>query len=290
MTTMPANSPRSIRVKSGDLTLRCLEWGPPRGFPIVLLHGLRGHAHAWDDVARALSTTYRVIAVDQRGRGESDWAPDGDYSMQAFVRDIAGLCEALDLESIALVGHSMGGRNGIMFAATYPERVTTFIVVDVGPEVAPEGAARIRDEVIRSPERFHSLDDAVALARQENALASHEVIRRRLEFQTMPHADSGITWRYDPVIREQVRMNTRAKPPDLWEMWRRIKCPVLIVRGAETDVLSPEILERMTTVRSDFETVQVARAGHTVFEDNPADFVVVVSRWLDDHIVTPDRA
>ena len=290
MTTIDAESPRSIRVRARDVTLRCLEWGPPNAFPVVLLHGLRGHAHAWDDVARGLSTTYRVIAVDQRGRGESDWAPDGDYSMQAFVRDIEGLCRALALESLALVGHSMGGRNGMMFAATFPERVAAFIVVDVGPEIAPEGAARIRDEVIRSPECFQSLDDAVALARVENPLASDEVLRRRLKFQTKPHPGGGITWRYDPVIREQVRTNTRAKPPDLWEMWRRIHCPVLIARGAKTDVLSPEILERMVAMRPDCETVDIPRAGHMVFEDNPADFLAVASWWLNDHIVTPNRA
>lgn len=290
MTTIGTGSPRSIRVRAGEITLRCLEWGSPGGFPVVLLHGLRGHAHSWDDVARALSTTYRVIAVDQRGRGESDWAPGGDYSIQAFVRDLEALCGALHLESIALVGHSMGGRNGIMFAATCPERVSTFIVVDVGPEIASLGAARIRDEVIRAPEHFQSLDDAIALARQENPLASERILRRRLEFQTVPHPDGGITWRYDPVVREQMRTNTRAKPPDLWEMWRQIQCSVLIVRGAETDVLSPEILERMTTVHPGCGTVQIARAGHMVFEDNPADFVSAASRWLNDHTETPNLA
>src|SRR6187399_141264 len=113
MTAVTA-TPRSLRIPVGRVTLRCLEWGAPSGFPVVLLHGLRGHAHSWDDVAAELGKTYRVIAVDQRGRGESDWAPDGDYSMEAFSEDTAGLCNALGLDAIALIGHSMGGRNGIL--------------------------------------------------------------------------------------------------------------------------------------------------------------------------------
>jgi len=70
MTTIAAPGPRSIRVKAGGITLRCLEWGSPDALPVVLLHGLRGHAHSWDDVAAALGKSWRVIAVDQRGRGE----------------------------------------------------------------------------------------------------------------------------------------------------------------------------------------------------------------------------
>ena len=283
MTAVTA-TPRSLRIPVGRVTLRCLEWGAPSGFPVVLLHGLRGHAHSWDDVAAELGKTYHVIAIDQRGRGESDWAPDGDYSMEAFSEDTAGLCNALGLDAIALIGHSMGGRNGILFSSRFPERVSAFVLVDVGPEVDPQGAARIRDEVVKAPERFDSLEDAVVAACQENPLADVNIIRRRLEFQTMPHRDGGITWRYDPLVREQVRTNTRAKPPDLWEMWRRIQCPILIVRGTETDVLSPAILRRMTAMQPRCELAEIARAGHMVFEDNPPAFLRVAGSWLRDHV------
>jgi pimeloyl-ACP methyl ester carboxylesterase len=290
MRTIDPGSATSILVKAGGITLRCLEWGSPDAFPVVLLHGLRGHAHSWDDVAADLSTQYRVIAVDQRGRGESEWAPGGDYSMEAFVADIDGLCDALNLRAFALIGHSMGGRNGILFAASHPERVRAFVIVDVGPLVDPQGASRIRDEVIRAPERFDSLDEAIRQARADNPLAGAEVIRRRLTHQTTPHPDGGLTWRYDPVIREQVRGNTRATPPDLWEMWRRIRCPLLVVRGAQTDVLSPDILARMKSLQPEVAVADIARAGHMVFEDNPAEFIRVVRAWLAGHVAPPRDA
>jgi len=289
MSTMDMHDPRSLRVNAGGVTLRCLQWGSPDAFPLVLLHGLRGHAHSWDDVAAALAARYRVIAVDQRGRGASDWAPGGDYSMEAFAADIEGLCAALELRTVALVGHSMGGRNGILFAAQHPERVSAFVLVDVGPIVDPGGAARIRDEIIRSPERFASLEDAIVQAREANPLAAADVIRRRLVHQTMPHPQGGMTWRYDPVIREQVRSNTRATPPDLWKMWQSVRCPVLVVRGSETDVLTPGILERMKALQPACDVAEIPRAGHMVFEDNPAAFIRIARAWLADHI-EPQRA
>ena len=210
--------------------------------------------------------------------------------MEAFSADLVGLCEAMHLDRIALIGHSMGGRNGILFTASYPERIAAFTVVDVGPEVHPAGGARIRDEVVKAPERFDTLDEAIVVARRENPFADAEVIRRRLEHQTMPHPDGGITWRYDPVVRQQIRDNTRAKPPDLWAMWQRIRCPLLVVRGAETDVLSREILGRMKQLQPRCEVAEIPRAGHMVFEDNPVDFIRVASGWLGEHIRVAGRS
>jgi pimeloyl-ACP methyl ester carboxylesterase len=273
-------SPRSAKVRANGIDIHFLEWGSGNGLPIVFLHGLRGHARSWDDVSAALAGQYRVLALDQRGRGETDWAPDGDYTTEAFAADLKAFCDVLRLERFVLVGHSMGGRNGIMFTANNPERVAGFVVADVGPDILPEGAARIRQELLAAPERFDSLEAAVAQTVAENPLATEEVLRRRVQYQTKPMPGGGITWRYDTVIREQVRSNSRPKPPDFWALWKTVTCPTLIVRGSETDILSRESAERMKASIPRAKIVEIPRAAHMVFEDNPRDFIVAVRDWL----------
>jgi esterase len=277
---MATAAPRSAKVRANGINIHYLEWGPSSGKPVVLLHGLRGHAHSWDDVSAALAGEYRVLALDQRGRGDTDWAPDGDYTTEAFVADLAAFVDAIGLERFVLVGHSMGGRNGIMFTARHPDAVAGFVVADVGPDIMPQGAGRIRQELLDAPERFDSLDDAVAQAARENPLASKDVLRRRLQYQTRALPEGGLTWRYDTVIREQVRSNTRPKPPDFWALWKTIRCPVLILRGSETDILARDSAERMRDSVPRAKLVEVPRAAHMVFEDNPSDFVNGLRDWL----------
>lgn len=228
----------------------------------------------------ALAGEYRVIAIDQRGRGETDWPADGNYATEAFVDDLAGFCEALALPPFVLVGHSMGGRNGILFTARQPARVKAFAIVDIGPDIQAEGAARIRKELVDAPEQFESLDAAVAQARAENPLAREPVLRRRVEHQTKPLPRGGVTWRYDPVIRDQVRSGSRPVPPDFWALWQTIKCPTLIVRGAQTDTLAKAVAERMRDSHPRARLVEIPRAAHMVFEDNPSDFTAALRDWL----------
>ena len=113
--------PQDKTVFANGLNLHYLDWGTVGKPAMVLLHGLRGHAHSWDDFSGAVCQQYHVLALDQRGRGLSDWAKDGDYSTGAYVADLAAFCDALGLDSPVLVGHSMGGRNVISFAARYPQ-------------------------------------------------------------------------------------------------------------------------------------------------------------------------
>lgn len=276
-----ATVPQSRFVKTNGLRLHCLEWGASNTTTVVLLHGLRGHAHSWDDVSAALADRYHVLALDQRGRGETDWPKDGNYATEAFADDLASFCDALGLQRFILVGHSMGGRNGIVFTAKQPARVVAFGIVDVGPDIQPEGAARIRKELVDAPERYDSLDAALAQAQLENPLASEAVLRRRVQYQTKPLLDGGIGWRYDGLIREQMRSNARPPPPDFWTLWGEIQCPTLILRGAQTDTLSRAVAERMVHANPRAELAEVPRAGHMIFEDNPAAFNAALLGWLD---------
>ena len=145
-------------VNVNGINIHYLERGDTRSTPMVLLHGLRGHGHSWDDIAAAFSPDYHVLALDQRGRGETDWASDGDYSTDAYVADLEGFCQAKGLDSFVLVGHSMGGRNSLLYASRHPETLQKLVVVDVGPEMDPKGSKRITQEIIDVPEEFDSFE------------------------------------------------------------------------------------------------------------------------------------
>jgi pimeloyl-ACP methyl ester carboxylesterase len=154
---------------ANGLKLHYLDWGAPDHPPLVLLHGLRGHAHSWDDFSAAVCEDYHVLALDQRGRGDSEWAKDGVYTTAAYVADLADFSAALHLDSFILIGHSMGGRNGMAFSARYPDKVRKLVVVDISPGGSSPGSSRIRHEISTMPEEFPSFEAVVdyisALAR-----------------------------------------------------------------------------------------------------------------------------
>jgi esterase len=113
-----------------------VEWGQPAGPAVVVLHGVTGHARTWDDEARLLGARYRVLALDQRGHGDTDPAADGDYSDAALLADLVAFVDTLALPRLSLVALSLGGRVAINFAGSHPGRVERLVVVDIGPEIA----------------------------------------------------------------------------------------------------------------------------------------------------------
>jgi pimeloyl-ACP methyl ester carboxylesterase len=271
--------PQDKTVTANGLQLHYLDWGTAGQPPIVLLHGLRGHAHAWDDFSAAMCEDYHALALDQRGRGDSEWARDGVYTTEAYVADLLGFSEALGLKRFNLVGHSMGGRNSIAFSARYPDKVQKLIIVDIGPAVDPRGSARIRQEITAVPEEFDSFEAVVAYMGKQNRFASAEVLRRRLLYATKPLPNGKIGWRYDLAIREQWRRGS-STPEDLWPAWRSITCPTLIVRGAESDILSAAVTQQMLDAVPSASQVEIPRAAHMVFEENPEDFLAAVRAFL----------
>ena len=272
--------PTDVMVTCNGMNFHYLDWGNEGAPVMLLLHGLRGHAHAWDDVSVRFCGDYRVLALDQRGRGETDWAPRGDYSTDAFVADLEEFCYTLGLEKFVLVGHSMGGRNSMAFAGRNPDMLEKLVIVDIGPDIDPVGSARITRELVEVPPEFDSFEQALQHVMGQNRFASEAVMRRRLTYQTRDLPDGRIGWRYDPEIREQRRNGTGAPPPDLWGPLSNVTCPTLIIRGTETDTISLDCAERMVETLADGKLVHVDNAAHMVFEDNPDGFIAALADFL----------
>ena len=249
-------------IKVGDQNLHYLEWGYAGAPPVVMVHGLTGNAHAFDNLAPHFVPRYHVISVDVRGRGDSDWATDGDSSNDAYVADLEGVREALGFERFSLVGTSLGGRISLTYAGTYPERVERTILNDIGPEVDPRGGSRIATSSRDAVTTFATIEEVMAWHRenrvgfvamsdtQQRVAAGHAVKAR---------PEGGYVWKMDPAVRSDPR---RPDPEASWNLARRIPGPVLLVRGGDSDLLSPEIAQRMMAEMQDCSMVEVPGVGH----------------------------
>src|SRR6266540_6577460 len=123
--------PLDNTLDANGLPLHYLDWGNEAAPPMLLLHGFSGHAHTWDIFARAMCDQFRVLALDQRGHGDSDWAKDGAYGVDDHAADIGAFQDRLALGPLVLVGLSMGGRNAIRYTASHPGKVEQLVIVDI---------------------------------------------------------------------------------------------------------------------------------------------------------------
>ena len=263
-----------------DMRFHYLEHGADRGrAPMLCFHGITQTAHSWDEVAAPLAADRRVLCFDQRGHGDSDWAADAMYTRQEMATDIAALASALALPPAVVVGMSMGGINSMTFAAGHPERVAALVVVDVSPEVKREGVDSIR-RFVQAADVLESFEAFVDRAHTFNPRRSRANIESRLRHNLKQLADGRWTWKYDPQLRSPQRPLGSGLTANLWDDVAAIRCPTLILRGAESDILAPEAAAKLQQAIAGSELVEIPKAGHSVMGDNPGAFVAAVEEFL----------
>jgi len=262
-------------VDIGGLALRYLDWGGD-GPPLVMLHGLSGHARTWDHTAAAVRDRYRVLALDQRGHGDSEWA--SRYGFALMADDLLGFLDALDLGEVTLVGLSMGGIVSFLFAAGHPERVSRLLVLDIGPEIASAGARQVA-AALAANDVFESEDEAFAQARAANPRPTDGALRHRVANNLRPLPDGKLTFKYDKALRRLGAIQDQTSD-ELWAAWRAVSCPVLLVRGNDSDVLAAETAQRMLAENANASLAVVPDCGHSITLDNPQGLVAVASPWL----------
>jgi pimeloyl-ACP methyl ester carboxylesterase len=268
-------------VNLNGLRFHYRDWpGPRPDAPVlVLLHGFTGHARSWDSFAEAMSRDYRVLALDQRGHGETEWAPPDRYGVDDQVADLAAFVAALGLERFTLLGLSMGGRNAIHYAGERPAALERLVIVDIGPEVAAAGSARITAGV-QANDLFDSVEDAIAQARRANPNADEHEQRHRVTHNLMPAADGKVTYRYDRALRDPSNPRPRPAPDEGWRLLANIAVPTLLLRGEISDVLSPEVARRMVETIPDCRFVVVPGSGHSIPLERPREFLAAVRTFL----------
>ncbi|MEO8538093.1 MAG: alpha/beta hydrolase [bacterium] len=266
----------------GDLNLSYQEWGNHEAQPIIMLHGFGVSGHMFDEFADRMQDRYRLLALDQRGHGDSDWSDAGDYSRRAFVEDLEGFRKALGIEKFILIGHSMGGLNSVAYTNAYPEHVRALVLVDVGPESAKEGVDNIV-RFTRGPDELE-FEEFVELAHRFNQRRTMENIRERMRHRLKQTETGKWTWKFDKRFRQPdsgLRIGNEGES-DSWALFRGVRVPTLLIRGAESDVLSQPVAERAATEMPRARLIIVAGAGHSVPGDNPDAFTEGVREFLGD--------
>lgn len=286
MTTSATYSDREVRVR--DVTLHYQEWGDTSLPTILMLHGFGVSGHMFDEFAAKAQGMYHLVALDQRGHGDSEWAPDGDYSRDAFIADIEAFRDALKLDSVLLMGHSMGGLNAATYAAKFPERVKSLVLVDVGPEAAKEGV----DNIMRFTQAPAELEfeEFVTNAMRFNTRRTRENIEERMRHRLKQLPSGKWTWKFDSRFRDKesgVRIGSEATNDETWALFRSISCPVLLVRGEQSDILTQAVAEKLAADLPNCKLVVVPGAGHSVPGDNPDGFTEPVLEFLEDSVSAP---
>jgi pimeloyl-ACP methyl ester carboxylesterase len=260
----------------GGLSFHYTDWGGD-GPPLVMLHGLSGHARTWDHTAAALSDRYRVLALDQRGHGDSDWAPE--YGIGLMAADLLAFMDALQLREVTLMGLSMGGLVSFVFAAAHPERVRRLMVLDIGPEIAPAGSRNVAAATAAS-DVFASEDEAFAQARAANPRPTDETLRHRVRHNLRSQPDGTLTFKYDKVLRSQPGAWLELTADQLWAAWRSVRCPVLLVRGEDSPILAAETAQRMLAENPNVSYASIPDCGHSITLDRPQGLLDALNVWL----------
>jgi len=252
-------------VNANGLRLHYIDYGNDGAPWVVCVHGLTGNAHNFDALAPHLAAKYHVISVDVRGRGESQWGPPTEYLNQNYVTDLAKMLEGLGVGRASLIGTSMGGIISMMYAGGWPERVERLLINDIGPEIDPAGAARIASYVGEAPERFKDIGEVVKYYKKNYPLMAKledGVVADQVKWSVKPGTDGALSWKMDPNVRRPLRGGTAQQRFDLWVPYARIACRILIIRGADSDVLDRGTASRMCKVLKRAKVVEVPGVGH----------------------------
>lgn len=259
------------------------EWGAADNPEVVVcVHGLTRNGRDFDDLARHLSRRYRVVCPDVAGRGQSGWLPDpAAYGFPQYVADMVTLVARLDVPQVQWVGTSMGGLVGMFLASMDGSPIRRMVLNDVGPLITASSLARIGEYVGRAPS-FAALDEAEAYLREVCAPFGPltDAQWRHLAEHSVHCVDERWVMRYDPAIGTPFRQAMVYQDVNLWPIYEKIRCPVLVTRGAESDLLTRETAQEMGRRGPQAQLVEFAGVGHAPMFMDPAQ-IAAVGRFLN---------
>lgn len=276
------HSPQAVdhTITLNGLKIHYREWSSGDGKtkpPFILLHGIARVARCFDHLAPQLANDYRVIAVDMRGQGESDWHPDGAYLVEDYTTDIEGLIDRLDLRDIVLWGASTGGRVAQMTAARRADRVKAVVVEDVGPERPTAVSNRRGGRMAREAEGWASVDELAAHIKTTQPRTADAIIHNLAQHGSRVREDGRVLWARDPAILKGF------VPTDLWATVQHIRCPIVYVLGGLSAIVPPEtqldLQRRLPCAR----VVMMAGLGHYPSDEKPEEFLAIVKKFLAAH-------
>jgi len=253
-----ASPPDGMRIGINGLILRYYDWGNPHLPSVLLLHGFLSHSLVWCRLAETLRSEHHVIALDQRGHGGSGWAENGNYSIDDHFCDLAAFIDHLDLHNLVIIGHSMGGRNGLFYAACRPERVSGLVLVDARPGNTDESIQALRRllDAFRGYQTSHQIGQKDVTAIQSTS-----------------------AYRYDPsLIAGAVQAGYQVEP--LWPFMEGLACVTLVIRGQMSRFVSAEEAKLMSRLIPNAKLAEIKGASHLPMFEAPKQFAQAIHSFL----------
>lgn len=263
-------------VEARGVRLHYLDYGTAGRSSMLCLHGGAAHGHWFDFVAGSFTRDYHVLALDQRGHGDSAWVEPPAYRYEDYVSDLAEVVEQLDLRDFVLVGHSMGGMVSLLYAATHPGRVASLVVVDTTMRMSEERLAAMHEVGNRQGSRYATREEFVARfrLRPPGTSADPAIVRHLAHHSARETADGGWRHKFDRGVYA-MRPGLDGVP-----YWERIRIPALLVKGARSERITPQIIAEVKARCRHVALAEVAQADHHVTLDNPPAFVEAVRKFL----------
>ena len=264
------------RMRVNGINIHYTDWGNPHLPHLFLAHGAVANALYWDLTAPAFRDQYHVVAVTARGRGKSDYDPNGSYETGDYVQDFHELTTGLDMDKLTYVGQSMGGKIGMTYAPTYPEQVERMVLVDVGAEStgAPSGnPMESRPEVFNSPEEIETwlrqFDRFSRLGRDAMDIVVHTGFQQLVNQQWVSSLAHPLV--YGP----------RPASPPVYDVLAGVQCPTLLIHCLLSDLMGPEIAAKTSDAIPNCQLVQLD-SGHLPHLEQPEEFIKAVKMFLGD--------
>lgn len=263
-------------VNAGPLKLHYLDYGTAGKPAMLCIHGGAAHGHWFDFVAPGFTPDYHVRALDLRGHGDSEPVDPPAYTYAQYATDIDKAVQALDLRDFVLMGHSMGGTVSLLYAATYPGRVKKLIVIDSTVYLSAERIGRLRDIGSRPGRDYDSKEEMVSKykLRPGNPQAVKEVVHYIAE-RSVKEVDGAWRYKFDREVYATREIF------DGTPLWSDIKIPALLVKGAMSERITPEVIAETKARCPHIVVKEVAHSDHHVTLDNPQGFIDAVEPWLN---------
>lgn len=284
--------PSSHSYISQRLRLHYADWGNPDAPPLLLVHGGRDHCRNWDWVAQELRSDWHVICPDLRGHGDSQWSPDGNYPMDAFVYDLAQLVHQLDLAPVTIIAHSLGGNISTRYTGLFPENVAKLVCIEgLGPSPAVRAEREAagtrqrfrkwiedkRGAAQRQVRRYPTIEAAYARMKEENKHLTDEQARHLTVHGVSRNEDGSWSWKFDNYLNVWPVFDLPFE--QIAEIWSAITCPTLLLYGADSWASNPEKDGRIAHFRN-ARVVEFENAGHWLHHDQFDRFMRTVREFL----------
>ena len=284
--------PASHSYRSQRLRLHYVDWGNGDAPPLLLVHGGRDHCRNWDWVARRLCRDYHIIAPDLRGHGDSQWMLGGSYNLPEFVYDIQQLLRQTKLTPVSIIAHSLGGMISLLYSGLYPENVSKLVVIEgmgLTPKRLAETSAKptadrmhewiesLREMSGRASRRYPNLEQAFHRMQEANPHLTPEQARHLTVHGINQNEDGTYSWKFDNYVRANPPYGL--SPKRVKEIWGRISCPTLLLRGTESWASDPTLDGRIEFFQN-ARLANVEKAGHWLHHDQLEEFLSLVGDFL----------